>query len=181
MLTASTKRTLQCESNPAPQGCPGTSPIHPLQRHQACLPHAEEWAQRLLTWRDNRQHWDSIIRLDLWARLIKRQQKRYKMVKTTALWYNFITHEKPGGPEYLLWMHSGFPPTWDGTNIKKPLEWVQAGGSLSSTTAGRSSNFRLFISLPLFKATSASAFLPSYFLFQRCLLITESAHAMLLS
>lgn len=68
-----------------------------------------------------------------------------------------------------------------GTSVGKTLERVQVGGSLSFIAKGRSSDFSLFVSLSLFNAVSATAFLTSFFLFQECWLITERAHAMLLS
>lgn len=123
------QRTLQFESEPASQGI---SPIHPLQRHKAYLTHADEWARSLLTWWDNGQHWESIIRLDLQARLITRQQLRHNAVKTTASWPNFLTREKPGGPECHLWMHSGFTPAWD-RNQHREDPRVSASRRLSYT------------------------------------------------
>lgn len=49
---------------------------------------------------------------------------------TTNLWHNSITCKKPGGPEYLLWMRSGFTPAWDRNQHQS--ERPQSGSKLGA-------------------------------------------------
>lgn len=74
---------------------------------------------------------------------------------------SFITCENPGGPEYLLWIHSGFTPAWD-RNLYQEDSGVVTSWQLSQP---QKRGLLIFVSLPLFKTVSASTFLLSVFFF----------------
>lgn len=152
-------------------GLPGDLFHQPLQRHQACLPCAEEWAWSLRTWWENRQHGDSARKLDFWARFITREQLRQtrwrqqSCGRTSSLLKAWWT-KAPSLDAF--WLHScwGLEPV-----SGRPQSRCKLG--ILSPLAQKGGAFTLHLTA-WFKAISASAFLPSFLFRIVCWSLTRS-------